>query len=150
MCETAKEAKDTEIHYSSTQHPLPHINTVISISTDHRAGVNSVSYAPDRGHPGQACCGVPHRESVLLSAPGSLNHHDQKVNTVHESITWGGEIKAPRDPGVSLIQTTNLSDSQIIGVLLDSVEKEIFTLIIHFVHGCISSPSVLQRVRPHS
>lgn len=78
-------------------------------------------------------------ESVLKSGPSSLNHHDQKVNTVHESITWGGELKA-RHPRVSLIQTTNLSDSQIIGNLLDSVEKEIFTLIIHSVRGCISSP----------
>lgn len=78
-------------------------------------------------------------ESVLKSGPSSLNHHHQKVNTAHESITWGGELKA-RHPRVSLIQTTNLSDSQIIGNLLDSVEKEIFTLIIHSVRGCISSP----------
>lgn len=62
-------------------------------------------------------------DSGLQSGPGSLNHHDQKVNTVHESITQRGELMAPRDPGVSLIQTTNLSDSQIIGNLLDSVEK---------------------------
>ena len=56
---------------------------------------------------------------------------------------------APRDPGVSFSQATNLSDSQIIGNLLDPLEREIFTLIIHSVHGCISSPSVLQRVRPN-
>lgn len=88
-------------------------------------------------------------ESVLKSGPSSLNHHDQKVNTVHESITWGGELKA-RHPRVSLIQTTNLSDSQIIGNLLDSVEKEIFTLIIHSVRGCISSPLCYKKkVRPH-
>lgn len=37
------------------------------------------------------------------------------------------------------IQTTNLSDSQIIENLLDLVEKRIFTLIIHSVQGCISS-----------
>lgn len=80
-------------------------------------------------------------DSGLQSGLGSLNHHDQKVNTVHESITQGGELMAPRDSGVSLIQTTNLSDSQIIGNLLDSVENEIFTLIIHSVHGWNSSAS---------
>lgn len=88
-------------------------------------------------------------DSGLQSGPGSLNHHDQKVDTVHESITPGGELLAPRDPVVSLIQTTNLSDSQIIGNLLNSVEKGIFTLIIHSIHACISSPSVPRRVRPY-
>lgn len=89
--------------------------------------------------------------SGLLSGLGSVNHHDQKVNTVHKSITQGGELMAPSDPGVSLIQATNLSDSQIIGNLLDWVEKEIFTLIIHSVHACTSSrsASALQRLRPH-
>lgn len=107
-----------------------------------------------KGHPGKAWCEVqgghleePH--SGLLSGLGSVNHHDQKVNTVHKSITQGGELMPPSDPGVSLIQATNLSDSQIIGNLLDSVEKEIFTLIIHSVHACTSSRSVLQRLRPH-
>lgn len=69
-------------------------------------------------------------DSGLQSGPCSLNHHDQKVDTVHKSITQGGELVAPRDPGVSLIQATNLSDSQIIRNLLDSVKNEIFTLII--------------------
>lgn len=54
----------------------------------------------------------------------------------------------PRDPGVSLIRPTNLSDSQIIGNLLDSVGKEILTLIIHSVRGCISSRSVPPGGRP--
>lgn len=88
-------------------------------------------------------------ESVLKSGPSSLNHHHQKVNTAHESITWGGELKA-RHPRVSLIQTTNLSDSQIIGNLLDSVEKEIFTLIIHSVRGCISSPLCYKKKWDHT
>ncbi len=138
---------------SSSQHPLFNINTAISISRSLSLGLTTALCSGQRSprigllwgpvtHPEEA-------DSGLQSGSGSLNHHDQKVNTAHESITQGGELMALRDPGVSLIQPTNLSDSQIIGNLLDSEEKEIFTLIIHFVHSCISSPSVLPRVRPH-
>lgn len=56
---------------------------------------------------------------------------------------------APHDPGVSLTQATNLSDRQIIRNLLDSEKKKIYILIIHSVHGCISSPSEPQRIGPH-
>lgn len=99
-----------------------------------------VSHGPTlgtKGGTGEACCQIPPWHSVFKSR--YLNHNYPKANTVNESIIKG-ELETPRDPGVSLIQTTNLPDSQIIGNLLDLVEKEIFTLIIHFVRGCISSP----------
>lgn len=83
--------------------------------------------------------------SGLQSGRGSLNHPNQKVNTVHESITQRGELTAPRDAAVCLIQATNLSDSQIMGNLLDSAEKEILTLVIHFFHAGISSSSVIHK-----
>lgn len=50
----------------------------------------------------------------LQSGPGSLNQHDQKVDTVHESITQGGKLLAPCDPVASLIRATNLPNGQII------------------------------------
>lgn len=68
---------------------------------------------------------------------------------MQDSITQGAELKAPCDPRVSLIQASDLPDRQIIGNLLDSLEEELFTLKIHSVHGFISSPSVLPRMRPH-
>lgn len=86
------------------------------------------------------------RAPCLARAP--LITTTKKVDTAHESITRGGELMPPRDPGVSLIRPTNLSDSQIIGNLLDSVGKEILTLIIHSVRGCISSRSVPPGGRP--
>lgn len=62
-------------------------------------------------------------DSGLQSGPGSFNHYDQKVDTIHKSITQGGELLSPRDPVVGLIQATNLSDSQIIGNLSYSIVK---------------------------
>lgn len=108
----------------------------------------------DKGDPGQVLLWglVTHPkepDSGLQSGPSSLNHHDQKVDTIHESITQGRELLAPRDPVVCLIQATNLSDSQITGNLLNSIEKEIFALIIHSIHGCNSSPLAILRARPH-
>ena len=45
-------------------------------------------------YPGQALCEVPlahfqEPDTGLQSGPGPLNHSNQKVNTVHESITQG-------------------------------------------------------------
>lgn len=140
--------------FRSSQSPLLHIDTAISISGSLSGRLTTALCFGQRSpRIGLLWGPVTHPEepdSGLQSGLSSLNHHDQKVNTVHESITQGGELMAPCDPGVSLIQTTNLSDSQIIGNLLDSVENEIFTLIIHSVQGCISSPSVPPWVRLHS
>lgn len=95
---------------------------------------------------------VTHPEGARLRAPclarAPLITTTKKVDTAHESITRGGELMPPHDPGVSLIRATNLSDSQIIGNLLDSVGKEILTLIIHSVRGCISSRPVPPGGRP--
>lgn len=55
---------------------------------------------------------------------------------------------APRDPRVPLIQATNLPDIQIISNLLDSVEKQIFTLIIHS-GPTLHLMSLSARVGPH-
>lgn len=130
-----QQKKQKQRHYFSSKYPL----ICISIFRSLRCGLTMTLLLWARATRDRLAVRSHPPESVLKSGPSSLNHHHQKVNTAHESITWGGELKA-RHPRVSLIQTTNLSDSQIIGNLLDSVEKEIFTLIIHSVRGCISSP----------
>lgn len=63
--------------------------------------------------------------------------------TFTSRLPWE-DLPAPRDPSASLPQASNLSDSQIIDNLLSSVEKQIFTLIIHSVGAGISSPSLPQ------
>lgn len=144
-----QQKKQKQRHYFSSKYPLICINTAISIFRSLRCGLTMTLLLWARATRDRLAVRSHPPESVLKSGPSSLNHHHQKVNTAHESITWGGELKA-RHPRVSLIQTTNLSDSQIIGNLLDSVEKEIFTLIIHSVRGCISSPLCYKKkVRPH-
>lgn len=62
-------------------------------------------------------------DSGLQSGSSSLNHYDQKVDTIQKSITKAGEFLGPRDPAVGLIQATNLSDSPIIGNLSYSIVK---------------------------
>lgn len=151
------EGKKTEKLFSqpfrNSQHPLLNINTAISISRSLSWGLTTTLHS-GQGSPRKSLlwATVTHPEEAdfgLRSCQGSFNHHDQKVNTAHESITQGRELMAPHDLGVSLIQATNLSDRQIIRNLLDWEEKEIFTLIIHSVHGCFSSPSEPQRVGPN-
>lgn len=151
MCERRTQQKKQKQGKDTTSVPSIHSSASIqpSVFSDHWDGVNHDPVLWARATRDRLAVRSHPPESVLKSGPSSLNHHHQKVNTAHESITWGGELKA-RHPRVSLIQTTNLSDSQIIGNLLDSVEKEIFTLIIHSVRGCISSPLCYKKkVRPH-
>lgn len=144
-----QQKKQKQRHYFSSKYPLICINTAISIFRSLRCGLTMTLLLWARATRDRLAVRSHPPESVLKSGPSSLNHHHQKVNTAHESITWGGELKA-RHPRVSLIQTTNLSDSQIIGNLLDSVEKEIFTLIIHSVRGCISSPLCYKKKWDHT
>lgn len=140
-----QQKKQKQRHYFSSKYPL----ICISIFRSLRCGLTMTLLLWARATRDTLAVRSHPPESVLKSGPSSLNHHHQKVNTAHESITWGGELKA-RHPRVSLIQTTNLSDSQIIGNLLDSVEKEIFTLIIHSVRGCISSPLCYKKKWDHT
>ena len=103
----------------------------------------TILYAGRRLHSRATCCQVPAWEPAPRSAPGSLNHRGLKANTVHESITSGEEMETTWSGSFPYpSQTTNLSDSQIISNLLDLVEKEISTLIIHSQRGLIC-------VRPH-
>lgn len=94
-------------------------------------------------HPG--CSGDPGALDNLVksSDPGFLHHNHPTVNNVHESIAVG-EYLPPCDPLASLIQASHLSDSQIIGNLLSSVQKQTLPLIMHSVRAGISSPSLRQ------
>lgn len=121
----------------SPQHPLFHINTAISTS---RSLSWRLTVRPELWTKVNQ-----DRLAVRSGDPDTLNHHHQIVNTVHKSITRGGELMAPRDPRVPLIQATNLPDIQIISNLL---EKQIFTLIIHS-GSTLHLISLSARVGPH-
>lgn len=88
-----------------------------------------------------------HPDSSLSSLdPLSVNHLDLRANALHESITRR-KVKATRHPWVSPFQTGNLSSSQ---ATKNCGKKKIFTLIFHFHHDCISSPSECETTLMHT
>lgn len=75
----------------------------------------------------------------------ALNQHDQKVDTVHESITQGGKLLAPCDPVALLIRATNLPDGQIIEFC-----REGDLYINNSLYPCLHLISFIQqKARPH-
>lgn len=66
----------TSLRFSVSTHPHQYSHQYFQIT---EMGVNH--------DPVLWALGTRDRLAVLKSGPSSLNHHDQKVNTVHESIT---------------------------------------------------------------